>query len=155
MNAVALKKLLQGSQGSLSDVQKLMETAGKEGEFMKWLLSSLVGPAHEGAGSGTGEPSAVEQALRRPGTVDFQQLMAQVGKSKDPEPQDSKSDAADSQPDAASLPVTPVPVPTDPVPATPAKASPPQGQLSVTPPPPPDPQVVEDFINTHAVAVSE
>ena len=105
---------------------QMPDLSSKE-KMLSWLVSSLVGTGHSGGGSGTGEPSVVEQALKRPGTVDFQQLLAGLAKSPEAvqEPPTPNPSLPPTQQSAPSTPLTqPVPQAAAPAQAVQAAAPP-------------------------------
>ena len=113
------------------------------------MLATIVGQGHEGNGAGTGEPSVLEQMLKRPGTVDFEQLISagcldikSKGQSQ-PEPATPNP----SVPSMSSAPNTPL-VPPDSAQSAPPPAvvqqAPPEPKPKSEPKPPPDTTVPDE-----------
>ncbi|CAE7766141.1 unnamed protein product [Symbiodinium sp. KB8] len=133
-----------------ASVQGEVQAGSAESHLVSWLLTSLKG--HQGSGSGTGEPSAIEQALKRPGTVDFEQLLAGLNnkinagtKQQDgklPAPQDEVPPSAPSTP-APTTPAQSIAAENAPMKA-PASIEPDRADAPMKPPAAIEPDVVED-----------
>ena len=136
-----------------ASVQGGVQAGSAESHLMSWLLTSLKG--HQGNGSGTGEPSVIEQALKRPGTVDFEQLLAGLTdkinagtKQQDgklPAPQDEVPPSAPSTP-APTTPAQSIAAEKAPMKA-PASIEPDRAEAPMKPPAAIEPDVVEESIN--------